>query len=102
MCPHAGNSVLLFAGYIIRSFICQSKDCLLFFSESPLLDLYIITSHNFPSFQVFMKESGWDIKVRNLVFHHLMEHIPPAHPITPAETIKEPMAFIRNAQVLVN
>ncbi|XP_063681044.1 TBC1 domain family member 19-like isoform X1 [Bolinopsis microptera] len=47
---------------------------------------------------VFMKESGWDIKVRNIVFMYLMTHIPAPHPITPPETLKEPMSFIRNAQ----
>ena len=46
-----------------------------------------------------MKESGWDIKVRNIVFMYLMTHIPAPHPITPPETLKEPMSFIRNAQV---
>ena len=46
-----------------------------------------------------MKESGWDIKVRNVVFMYLMTHKPPPHPITPPETLKEPMSFIRNAQV---
>ena len=46
-----------------------------------------------------MKESGWDIKVRNIVFMYLMTHKPPPHPITPPETLKEPMSFIRNAQV---
>ena len=48
-----------------------------------------------------MKESGWDIKVRNIVFMYLMTHKPPPHPITPPETLKEPMSFIRNAQVSI-
>ena len=46
-----------------------------------------------------MKESGWDVKVRNVVFMYLMKQTPTPHPITPLDTLKEPMAFIRNAQV---
>ena len=66
---------------------------------------YSILSHNPTNvlfLQVFMKEAGWDIKVRNVVFQHMLTHSPPAHPITPPESLKEPMIFIRTAQVSAN
>lgn len=47
---------------------------------------------------VYLKESGWDIRVRNVVFHHLLTNGETPHPLTPPEHVKEQMLFIRSAQ----
>ena len=52
--------------------------------------------------QVYLKESGWDIRVRNVVFHHLLTNGETPHPLTPPEHVKEQMLFIRSAQVNYN
>uniref|UniRef100_A0A3Q0SJW4 TBC1 domain family, member 19 n=1 Tax=Amphilophus citrinellus TaxID=61819 RepID=A0A3Q0SJW4_AMPCI len=44
----------------------------------------------------FLKTSGWERKLQNAVYRELQ--LPPRHPPTPPEHLKEPLAYMRKAQ----
>ncbi|XP_061921240.1 TBC1 domain family member 19 isoform X2 [Entelurus aequoreus] len=47
----------------------------------------------------FLKSSGWEKKLQNAVYRELHIQLPPSHPAAPAEHLKEPLAYMRKAQV---
>ncbi|XP_075714978.1 TBC1 domain family member 19 isoform X2 [Rhinoderma darwinii] len=47
----------------------------------------------------FFKASGWEKKLQNAVYRELSVLPAPCHPAAPVEHIKEPLAYMRRAQV---
>ncbi|XP_022079609.1 TBC1 domain family member 19-like [Acanthaster planci] len=45
-----------------------------------------------------LKETGWERKLHNAVYKHLLSYPKSSHPNTPLEHTKEPLTYIRRAQ----
>ncbi|XP_058923721.1 TBC1 domain family member 19 isoform X4 [Kogia breviceps] len=50
----------------------------------------------------FFKISGWEKKLQNAVYSELSVFPLPSHPAAPPEHLKEPLVYMRKAQVLIN
>ncbi|XP_029421404.1 TBC1 domain family member 19 isoform X3 [Nannospalax galili] len=50
----------------------------------------------------FFKISGWEKKLQNAVYSELNVYPLPNHPAVPPEHLKEPLVYMRKAQVLIN
>ncbi|ELW61424.1 TBC1 domain family member 19 [Tupaia chinensis] len=50
----------------------------------------------------FFKISGWEKKLQNAVYSELSVSPLPSHPAAPPEHLKEPLVYMRKAQVLIN
>ncbi|XP_007125208.1 TBC1 domain family member 19 isoform X4 [Physeter macrocephalus] len=50
----------------------------------------------------FFKISGWEKKLQNAVYSELNVFPLPSHPAAPPEHLKEPLVYMRKAQVLIN
>jgi len=46
-----------------------------------------------------LTDSVWEQQLRNIVYLHLQTYIPRPHSFVPADHIKEPISYIRRAQV---
>uniref|UniRef100_A0A8C7YWU1 TBC1 domain family, member 19 n=1 Tax=Oryzias sinensis TaxID=183150 RepID=A0A8C7YWU1_9TELE len=66
----------------------QAKDCL----HRPEIKLESLKE----DVRAFLKASGWEKRLQNAVYRELQ--LPQCHPTTPAEHLKEPLAYMRRAQ----
>ena len=46
-----------------------------------------------------LTKAGWEKRLRNSVYQCMQKFPPPPHPLAPAEHVKEPISYIRKAQV---
>uniref|UniRef100_A0A3P9KHC6 TBC1 domain family, member 19 n=1 Tax=Oryzias latipes TaxID=8090 RepID=A0A3P9KHC6_ORYLA len=68
----------------------QAKDCL----HRPEIKLESLKE----DVRAFLKASGWEKRLQNAVYRELHVQLPQCHPTTPAEHLKEPLAYMRKAQ----
>ncbi|XP_047465169.1 TBC1 domain family member 19 isoform X2 [Mugil cephalus] len=68
----------------------QAKECL----HQPEIKLESLKE----DVRSFLKTSGWEKRLQNAVYRELHIQLPPSLPTAPPEHLKEPLAYMRNAQ----